>query len=606
MESLEELRAAVYRDPKGVAGKTIGVVAAARTAGDPAQLSRALSVLGRARRSLGEIDLAERDLNEAVAAATAAADDELRADALIGLAGVLTFSGRSGQAFGHLDEAARIASDRLRAYAALQRALIEQRLGRLTEALAGYNSALPTLRRIDARVDIALVLMNRGVIRTQSGECDSAIADFTESARLFQDEGQEFGVAQTRHGLGWAHARRGDIPRAVQHLDAASELFSRLGYDAPEVDVDRIEVLLAAGLFAAAGDLAAETAVRLRTGGNHSQDAEVSLLRCQAALLDGDRTAAAAYAGRARALFADQATIGWEQAAALELLRCTGGEAAELVTLADQLRDSGNARGAATALALASLAASRAGALDQGAALAADCTREAARLGLFEIRMQSVHARAVCAAARGDVATARRQMRSAFDDLARHRTSLAATDARAAVSVHAAELTTLGLRLALASGSAASMLHWIELSRAGRGRDVAPRPPADSDLAGDLTELRSVVGQLRAQDPLQADAAELLTRQRDLERAIQRRTLQAESLPDEARAVPPTIGALRGALHGGLLVELAAVDGRLVAVTVGGRSTRLADLGSAQDLYGVVSTALSALRAAVTAPTAGP
>ena len=311
MDALDELRGAVHRDPRGVADAVSRLVAEARTSGDAAALSRGLGVLGRARRSLGEIDLAESALAGAVAAAADAGDDELAADAHIGLAGVLSFAGRSGEAFAHLDTARRLGSERLRAYAALQRAVIEQRIGHMREALAGYESALPTLRRLDARTDVALVLMNRGVVRTQSGECDGAVADLSEARALFDGERNAFGVAQACHGLGWAHARRGDLPRALRHLDEAAERFGELGHEPLEVEVDRVEVLLAAGLFAQAGEIAVETARRLSAAGNHSQAGETWLLCARAALLDGDRAGAAEHAERARALFARQGATGW-------------------------------------------------------------------------------------------------------------------------------------------------------------------------------------------------------------------------------------------------------------------------------------------------------
>jgi tetratricopeptide (TPR) repeat protein len=275
---IDELRTAVHSDPRGVAFAAAGLLPAARAAGDAAAVSRILAVLGRARRSLGEIALAESDLDEAIALALAAGEDDLAADAHVGLAGVLSFAGRSVEAFAHLDQAQRLGGDLTRAHASLQRAIIEQRIGRMREALARYDAALPTLRRLNRCVDIALVLMNRGVIRLQSGQCARAVADLTESRDLFDRESQAFGVAQAEHNLGWAHTRWGDLPQALRYLDSAAERFHALGHAALEVEVDRVEVLLAAGLYAEAADLAAETATRLSLAGNHSQAAETWLL----------------------------------------------------------------------------------------------------------------------------------------------------------------------------------------------------------------------------------------------------------------------------------------------------------------------------------------
>jgi tetratricopeptide (TPR) repeat protein len=602
VDVLDDLRAALHRDPKTVAERASRIVSAARDAGDTATLSRGLAVLGRARRSLGEIDLAEVDLARAVEAAAQIRDDELGADARIGLAGVLSFAGRSEEAFTLLDEAVATGSQRLRAYAALQRAIIEQRLGRLREAVTGYESALPTLRRLEARIDIALVLMNRGVIRTQTGEYAGAIADLTESGELFAAEGSEFGVAQTRHGLGWAHARSGDIPLALQHLDDAAERFGRLGHEALEVDVDRVEVLLSAGLFAAAAELGTRTATRLRAAGNHSQAAEVWLLCARAAVLDGDRSAAGSAARRARALFADQGAVGWEQAAQLEVLRSGSGDPAELPALARRLDAAGNVVGSATALALAALAAAEIGAADQADRLAAECAQRAGRLGLLEPRMQAAHASAACAAARGDADAAFRRIRAALDDLDGHRTSLAASGARASVAVHARALVALGLRMAAATGSPGAVLEWMERGRSGRAEFLAVRPPPDGALAAELAELRAVAA--RARDP-DADGAEALARQAELESSIERRLLRAGADGDPGRGAVPTVEELQSALGGATLVELAEIDERLLAVAVDERGARIADIGAGADVDRCTGSALSALHAAVRAGGSG-
>src|SRR6186997_1229192 len=116
VDTLEELRAAVHRDPRGVAGAASKLAAAARAADDLASLSRSLALLGRARRSLGAIDLAEADLVGAIAAAEQIGDLDLAADAHIGIAGVLSYAGRSSEALEHLDTADQIGSPRVRAY----------------------------------------------------------------------------------------------------------------------------------------------------------------------------------------------------------------------------------------------------------------------------------------------------------------------------------------------------------------------------------------------------------------------------------------------------------------------------------------------------------
>lgn len=622
MDDIDELRAALTRDPTRVAQAAGRIASRAHAAGDHATRSRALAVRGRARRCLGEVDLAAGDLAAAVTAAEACGDDELAADAHLGLAGVLAFTSHSDESFRHLDAARRLGSDRTRVHAALQGAAIRQRAGDRTGALAAYEAVLPELRALDLRPDIAKVLLNRGALRIHLGAPDLAVADYTEAGHLFAQEGDRFGAAEARHGLGWAHARRGDLPRALDLLDRAAEEFRVLGHAAPEVAVDRVEVLLAAGLSTAAADLAAATAARLAAAGNQSRSAETWLLCARAAMLDGDRHAAARHADRARVAFQHLGSAGWERAARLELLRCrttteVDGADADgparpavadvdaLVGLAAEFDALGNTRAAVTASALAAVAACDTGDHDRAAGLAAGAGRRARRLGIFEVRMLARYADARVAVARGDRATARRRVRAGHADLCHHRGTLAATDARAGVAVHAHALAALGLDLALRRGSAADVLESIDRARSGAGIRWDGSVHEDGELSADLAELRSVVAAVRAGESAGTDTGELLSRQGDLERAVHRRQLRRAVETGAARWRWPGTAALRRALDGRHLVAVAATGGRLAGVGLFARRTTLVDLGPTGTVTGAADAAASALRTIVT-PSASP
>jgi tetratricopeptide (TPR) repeat protein len=568
-------------------------------------LSGGLAVRGRARRSLGEIDLAESDLREALATAEDVGDDELAADAHLGLAGVLSFAGRAEEGLEHLAATERLGSERLRTYAVLQRAILQQRRGLLDEALGSYDAALPTLRALDLRVDTALVLMNRGVIRTQTGALPDARADLTEAAACFDAEGNAFGRAQTSHGLGWVAAREGDLPRALQDLDDAHERFAALGHDALEVQVDRVEVLLAAGLTGEARQLAERTAWGLEAAGNHSQAAETWLLTAHAARLEGDLPRASTHAQRARLLFAQQGSAGWERAAHLEALRSSvePADPAEAADLAVALEGAGNATGAAAAWGVACEAALARGSASPAARFADECARRADRLGVLEVRVLSCRAQASVAAACGDADAARRHVRRGLADVERHRAAVGATPARAAIDTHADALARLGLRLALSEGRAPAVLEWMERVRAGRRRLPPSRPPDDAELAAELAELRRVAAELRAAesagDPRDGQP-DLLDRQRQLEAAVHRRRLRSFGQAATRPAGPPTVAELREALHGWTLVELAAVDDRLVGVVVGGQRSRLVDLGPSGPVLDASAAVAASIRALAT------
>jgi tetratricopeptide (TPR) repeat protein len=598
VDALDELRASLHRDPRGVADEARRLADAAAARHDDTDLSRALAVLGRARRSLGEIEVAEIDLRSAIEAANAAGSVELASDARVALAGVLSFAGRTDEAFAQLDEAACHGSARVRGYAGLQRAIIEQRAGRLDVALAAYDAALPVLRDDEAVIDVAMVLANRGVIRIQTGALDDAVADLQEASHIFELEGHAFGVAQMQHGLGWAHTRRGDLATALTHLDRAAEQFEQLGHAGLEVAVDRVEALLAAGLVSSAVELGARTADRMAGVGNLSQAAETWLLCSRAARIDGDLQGAAAHAREALDLFQQQGAPGWARAATLEVLRCEdemGGQVdlGELIELGDAFAAVGNAVGVAAATGIACRRAARAGDLQLADGMAARCRSSARAAGVLEVRLLSAQADVSCALARGADSAALERAREALDDLTRHAASLGASDARAAVRESGAALARMALGAALASGSAADVLEWMELARANRSRHAPARPPEDDVLARDLAELRELTKEMRTADG--DDVTTSFDRLRSLEDAIRQRALRTGATGGDDR---PTMSAeqLAISLRGRLVVEVACVGDELVAVVVDDGVCRLERCGPFAPLAGAAATATSALR----------
>lgn len=615
VDEIEDLRAALHRDPRRVAERASALLVATAL-GDTAPRSRLLALRGRARRSLGEMELAELDLRAAIDAAiesaTAAAgptSDELAADAHLGLAGVLAWAGRTSEAFEHLDRAERLGNERTVAYAALQRASVAQRTGRHDLALAAYEAALPALVRLDLRTDQALVHMNRSMIRAAGDDLPGAFADLARAEALFAAEGNDFGVAQVRHGIGVARLRAGDLPGALEALDAAAERFGALGHDALDVAVDRVEALLAAGLAADAAADAADLARRFEEAGSHSLAAEAWLRSAQAARLDGDVAGALDHARRAQATFARQHAVGWERLARLEVERSAvdrgATPASELRDLARELAGIGDAAGAAGALALACRVALGTGELGTAQAAAVECENRAARIGMLDVRLAAAHASAAVAAARGDRASARRHLRRGLDERARHRATLGAGEARAAIAGHADDLVRLGLRLAAADASAASLYEWSERARAGRHHQAPVRPPADAALAADLAALRRVAADVRARLGEDGDIADLLAERRRLERAVQRRHLHlAGTAVGSARVAP--LGAVLAALDEGCLVSLVEVDGRLLAVTLAaGRAVRH-DLGPAAAVSDAAAAVAAGLRALADPALVGP
>ncbi|MGH9133003.1 MAG: tetratricopeptide repeat protein, partial [Ilumatobacteraceae bacterium] len=315
------LAGSVERDPADVAVAATALADRCRSDGDQRGVSRALAILGRARRMLGEIDLARSALHAAIAAAQQVGDTESEADAHLALAAVLALGSTMTAAFAHLDDVERLGSEPMQEAARLQRAVLCTRSGRIDEALEMFAAAIPRLRKRGATIDLARVLANRGGIYVRRGELRQAVSDFEEAYQLFSDAGQEFVALQVRHNLGWTAANLGQLPRALTILDENCQAFLRLGHDASLPLVSRAEVMLAAGLSSDALELADEALRRLGAEGDRATAAEAWLLRAQAARLDGDPSGAADSAGHAMAAFAEMGSVGRQRVAELELLQ---------------------------------------------------------------------------------------------------------------------------------------------------------------------------------------------------------------------------------------------------------------------------------------------
>ena len=223
------------------------------------------------------------------------------------------------------------------------------------------------------------------------------------------------------------------------------------------------------------------------------------------------------------------------------------------------------------------------------------------------MRTRAWHAAALLRLSHGDRRGAGAAVAAGLRALEQHRLTLGATELRAHASGHGEELATLGLRLALESGSAARVLAAAERRRAA-GLLLRPaRPPDDEELAAELAELRRVTADLdEALRDGHPDAA-LIRRQAQLEASVRRRALRTAGVAapaggadgrTRARPSPPS----RDALGERVLVEFFALDGRLHAATCGnGPRPRHHALGVEADVNREVASLRFSLRRVATA-----
>jgi tetratricopeptide (TPR) repeat protein len=551
---------------------------------------RARWARGMAHRERGELAAGAEDLFAARQEAAELQDPILAARVDVTLALVAFFTGSAdgaheilAQAEPHLDGAdlARLET---------QRGLIRHRSGELRAAVADYMSALRRFDRSADPVGRIRALLNLGLAHAQLGELAAAERRLAEGATLAEATNQQFLAACSRHNLGYARSRAGRLPAALGDIRTARELFIAIGRhdNAAYAQADLAELLLRTQLRAEAAEAADEALTGLRRFGNETELADALLLAARCRLPAGRIDAAREAAALSSASFRRQHRSSWEAMAdyvqaEIEATERPTAATAETMWEVSRRLDRYGWSSEATAARV------RAGQLFLGAG---DVDRAAAVLGGLRVvadrpagdRAAAYLARGLLAAARGDRPRARAAVRRGLRVVSDNQTSLGALEFRTFAAGHGEALVELGARLAVDDHRPRELLERVESTR--RTLWLAPRamPPSDEELAKLLAELRVVTEDLRAAIGAGGDSVELRRRRVELERAIRDHTRRAEAEGDAMGGGAVGVGDAIAALGDHVLLEYAAIDDQLYAVTVVGRSARLHELGSVAGL----------------------
>ncbi|GAA3432190.1 CHAT domain-containing tetratricopeptide repeat protein [Kutzneria kofuensis] len=551
----------------GRAGPTCAAaVRRARHDGDADALSIAERAWGRSLLQCGDVAAAAVHLRRSIAAAER---PELAGESRIPLAAALLQQGRPGPALREIDLAVRDLDGAGRARARAQRADMLHQLGRLSEAHAEYQAAVPLLRRTGDLLNLQRTLVNRGILHTERHSFGAAEADLTAADQLAHKLGRQLAAGIIAENLGFLETLRGDVPAALAHLDRAEQAIGAEGGQLGPVFMDRGELLLAVGSASEAQE-AAERAV-------HAFERErrglllpgARVLLAQAALLARDWPTALTQAQRARRQFLRQQRGEWAELARLIVVRSS-------MALGRPVSRRG-LRDMVTALVrsgwpAAALEARLAAALVLGDGELLGEAASARRRGPAGLRARGWYAEALLRERAGDARGSSRALRRGLRVLDEHSMSLGATDLRAYSAVHRVELTELGLRTALRDGRVPQVFEWAERSRRLLHQPVLP--PDDPVLADLLAQLRSVVRNARHAQ-----------RQVGLERRI-RDHVRLHRGGDFHVVEPISLRELD--LGASALIEYVQLDGQLLGIGVVDGVSRLVPLGSVADVFGLV------------------
>ncbi len=594
-EAREAMRLADFAAGRAVPVAERATRRAAR-AGNPTAGSIAERAWGRSLLQCGDVDAAIRHLRRSVTLADRVASRSLAGEARIPLAAALVQRGRPHAALQEIDLAVADLTAAGHARARAQRADILHQIGRLDEALAEYQAAIPLLRRVGDLLNTQRTLVNRGILHTERHAFAAAEADLSQADRLARELGRNLAVGIIAENLGFLETLRGDVPAALGHLTRAEETIGEHGGQLGPVFLDRSELLLSVGVSGEAAEYAERAVAAFERERRGSLLPGARLVLAQAAFLDGDWARALNQAGFARRELTRQRRTEWSALAQLTMLRArlAVGERVPVREVEPVVVTLSSSGWPAAALE-ARLVAARVSDRPQQYLVRAS---EARLRGPALLRARGWYAEALRRQARGDTRGTGAAVRAGLRILDEHATALGATDLRVHSAVHRSELIELGLRTARREGRARRVLEWAERGRASRFAHRSVLPPADLELADLLAQLRATARELdRARDE-DRPAVQLVARQMALERRIRDRSRLGANGATSAGSVgrPVPADRLAVALGDRALVEYVQIGGTLHALTVVGGRVRLHTLTSLAPIADLVDRVHFALR----------
>ncbi|RYP87208.1 CHAT domain-containing protein [Nocardioides guangzhouensis] len=577
--------------------------------GDPAAAAIAHQAAGVVLRDFGDMDEALLEFRAAIRCARRARDDEREADVRAAYGVALVMAGHP-RGLAEIRRAADVATGAANGRIQIRLAHALWLVGRNADMLRAAQRAVDLLEGSGDLPWEGRAFGHRAKAHLALGAVARADADYARSEQLFAAAGQRLEYASALQDRGTTAFARGDLPAALTFLDDAQQVVDELGVFEPEIDVARVQVLLAAELARDALRVAdAAVARSLYLHGSAVRRAELLFAAALAASASGDQETAVARSAEAVRMFRHQQRGWWAGRAELVLLGsrfATDGASPALLRAATRL-----------ATTLESVDPSRvpeARLLCGRLALAGGQRvtgvrhlRAAAARRPRDVRARSTGwlARAVLAdveARPGDMLAA---CRRGLDLIDVHLGTLGATELRAQATAQGDDLARLALAHAVRTGDAHRLLVWSERWRATALTVPPVRSEVEPELTRDLAALRTVARRLE-DEPTGAGAATLRREQRRLEDAVRRRALHRPGA-GAGTSERLQVTQLRTLLGESELVVLTDVDGQLYAVVLSGdRPATMHHVGGVEAVERALAQTLFALRRQGTRPGGSP
>lgn len=342
MASDDQLLAQALSDPKAA---LVEIEARLAVVIDPQERPVILRAQGIAQRELGELELSERALREALALGST---DEVATTSMT-LASTLLLKGQIDSAIGLLNYAITNGSTSVRIEAEFQMGTVMARVGRFDQALSHYGAALPGIRRLKRTDWEAHLLGNRGAVRMELGHYREAKRDLDRALAKNQALEHPMRAAMNQRNLAELEFLQGDVMRSLHTYGLADDVLRALGVP-EEALADKAHSLMAAGLFLETARLMKHAFAEHRAKSNVLGQLDSAAYAVEALLALGDHEGVAAVSDLVATIEGSDAFPGW--VARIELGAVRGRLRASAVTELDRerceralssMRDSGDA-----------------------------------------------------------------------------------------------------------------------------------------------------------------------------------------------------------------------------------------------------------------------
>lgn len=458
------------------------------------------------------------------------------------------------------------------------RAVLLSQLGLVALRRGDADAALPHLTAAAARLGrdparLGQVLLNRGMAHLDRSEATAAERDFARAAAAFERADDAVGRAKAQNNQGYAAMLRGDPVSALRLMDASAVILAGLSPASAAVgDMDRAEMLLAAGMTSEAVELLRRAARIYGGRGLRQAQGEAELLLARSLALEDPLGAAAAARSAARR-FRRRGSTAWAVRA----------EAAAIASDIAGGRAGASVRAAASRIAAdldalrrpdeaAALRLHRVRALLGAGEVAA--AREAAgrirvrRSASVTTRLLADEVRVELLARDGRDAAVLRRAGAGLAALGDWQASFGSLELFSGAAVHGRRLAVQGMRAALRTGRPDAVLAWSERIRELSASVARMRPPARPAIADALAELRAA----------RAAGGPSTPREAELRQSI-RRSHWADGGRGGERA-PVTLDAVAGAAaeDDAVLIAHLWTGERVAALVVDARGGAIVDL----------------------------